>query len=494
MAGSYTVKVDWNGDGDFLDTGENVTSRIYARSGDTVQCSVGRDTARNLSPGSAGSASFTLNNRSRDYSPDNGSSPLTGLVGPGRKVQIAAASSSTSGNLFTGYIDNFDIDPSRSNRAVDITCVDGMGLFSGVRVSTPVHAGYRTGTAIATILSAAGYTGSSFIDNGATVLPFWWLDDVDALSAIQDIVKAEGPPAIAYFDEDGVFNFRDRHHRYVNAASTSSQATFRDSGAEPKHSEPFGYDAGFRDIVNSVAFDVPTYYLGEVATVWTNPSKVVVPASTVVTFTVTTDNPIDTFAASGVGLSWSYSGTSPSWTNFTELGGSAFVIEFTGGASGGVIWNVAMTGTPVLQADSIRVSSSDATSITRYGTRSWDETSLPWAGQYDAQAVADQIVAMRKDRNPAVSITVRSGGRDNSYDTRLNQSIARDISDRITIVEAETGVNRDAFIERKDHSISWSSRIHETVYSCDTSDTAAAGNLFKFDGSGRGFNQGVFAR
>ena len=49
------------------------------------------------------------------------------------------------------------------------------------------------------------------------------------------------------------------------------------------------------------------------------------------------------------------------------------------------------------------------------------------------------------------------------------------------------------FIDRIEHTISEGGKALETVFGCEKAPTAA-GNLLRFDVSGHGFNDGVFAQ
>ncbi|MDA1347622.1 MAG: hypothetical protein O3A47_01960 [Chloroflexi bacterium] len=80
----WTVQVDWNGDGDFSDANEDVTSDVL---GLTLEH------FRDLSTGHVEAARLELELRNDDhrYSPPNGSSPLSGDLKPGRGVWVRAA-------------------------------------------------------------------------------------------------------------------------------------------------------------------------------------------------------------------------------------------------------------------------------------------------------------------------------------------------------------------------------------------------------------------
>jgi len=80
----WLVLVDWNDDGDFSDSNEDVTSAVL---GLTLEHS------RDLAGGhiEAARLELELKNDDHKYSPPNGSSPLSGNLKPGRKVWAKAA-------------------------------------------------------------------------------------------------------------------------------------------------------------------------------------------------------------------------------------------------------------------------------------------------------------------------------------------------------------------------------------------------------------------
>ncbi len=80
----YKLKVDWNADGDYEDTGEIIDSRLVSWSSER-----GRDYASTLVPCcSAGKLIVDIDNTSEDYSSFNSSSPLAGNLLTGRDVRM----------------------------------------------------------------------------------------------------------------------------------------------------------------------------------------------------------------------------------------------------------------------------------------------------------------------------------------------------------------------------------------------------------------------
>lgn len=224
MAERYTVAVDWGADGDYDGPYDDVTDDVMQRG--PVIFAYGRDQARQIGSSKVGTLSMTLCNADRIYSPENPDSPIADDMSPAAPVKVETVYADTLYPLFTGRIDDFDVHPDRGDRSVDITCLDLLSLLQGNTISTELYQAQRTGALVHALLDAVGWTGPRAIDLGATFVPWWWLEEVDAFSALADLVSSEGAPSIAYVGPDGTFIFHDRHHRLLNAASRTPQATF----------------------------------------------------------------------------------------------------------------------------------------------------------------------------------------------------------------------------------------------------------------------------
>ncbi len=84
----YRAVVDWDGDGAYNGTGEDVSGRVLARQ--PVRVRRGLDTDSGLARFRAGEAALKLNNASGDYSSLNSSGPLYGNLVTGRQCAIEA--------------------------------------------------------------------------------------------------------------------------------------------------------------------------------------------------------------------------------------------------------------------------------------------------------------------------------------------------------------------------------------------------------------------
>jgi hypothetical protein len=485
MAATYKLLIDWRDNG-FGDAVDDVTARTLDQR-TVVSVRYGRDQARQFAPTSPGESRFELNNVSRDYSPENTSSPIAGFVKPGRRMCLQATSGVTTTTLYAGYLDDLDIRPGINDQSVPAACIDALGTFRGITISTPLYRGVRTGDAIGYLLDAVGWpTAARDLDAGVSYLPYWWLADSDAFEALMELADSDGPASLITVDGQGRIVFRDRHHRLTRAASLTAQATWRSSGTEPVMSEPLVYDAGWKEVVNSVSTDVPLRTIDPLPSqVWTSQGLITVANGTTLNITakassafinaITPVQDTDYTLASGT-VSMSLSRTS----------GQSTVIAITA-TSDLIIQDLALRANAV-QSTTVTVTVEDAVSIGNNGRKSMSDGRLPvWANLYDAQAILQLIVAKRAERLPALQITMRGAG----DPARLAECLTRNLSDRVRVTESLTGLDSDCFIEQIQHAISQGGLEHVTTFGVEKIPPVVT-NPFTFDVVGKGFDQGLF--
>ena len=477
----------WVDNARIITKGEDVGRRLRA---DTpVSITRGRDQARALSPMAAGSAGFTLDNTSRDYSPENSASPLAGTLLPARSVTHVATYSGHAYPLFTGTLDDYSVSPWE--RTLDVTALDAMGKLQAATVTTGVYAGLRTGQAIGFILDAIGWpTDLRDLDVGGTTIRYWWEDGTVAYDAVQRLIQSEGPPSIAYVAGNGVFVFRDRHHRLVRATSTASQVTLRDKGidstAAVRWSWPLDYDQGWRDVINSAYFGVDVRTVSDLADVWSSDAIISMADGETKLVTVSASDPFINATPPVAGTDFvQLSGTVTATLTRTSGASTTIILKATGGPA--QIAGLQLRAMAVSVGYSTVVGSDDTTSQQRYGKRSWT-ADAPWAGVHDAQAISEIIMALRAERLPAVTVRLTGGN-----DAILAQQLQREVSDRVTIVDTETGLNRAFYVERITHSVRPAgSTLHGTDFGCEAVPTVTA-NVFTFDDATLGkFDTGAF--
>jgi hypothetical protein len=488
MPATYKVYVDWANDGTFTAAADDVTARVLdGRAPVTV--SYGRDTARAGAPVTGGEVGFTLDNESRDYSPENASSPLAGQVLPGRSVFAKATLSGVDYTVFRGSLDDFQLQPDADDHSITATCIDGLARLKGQQITTALYRGIRTGEAIGAILDAVGWTGTRDIDLGATVMPFWWLSNTDAFDAVIELIDSEGQPALATVGSDGGFVFRDRHHRVFRTESTTVQSTWRSSGLEPLVSSPTSYNHGWKEIINSVTYEVPLRQAtGAASVAWSAPGRLSVAGgeTLVVTATggaammdaITPEGGVDYTLASGA-VTVALSQTS---------GQTISILVTEAGAGAAEIDNLQLRARTIDTVATVRVTVEDAGSVAQYGRRSAKTERDPvWASPYDALAIGEILVGRRAQRLPTITVSMVGAG----AAVRLLQILTRNLSDRVHLVEEHTGLDADCFVERISHSITQGGLEHRATFALERAPTEVATPL-TFGVAGRGFNDGRF--
>src|SRR4030042_1322678 len=103
ITANYRYYVDWNGDGDFSDSNENISAFVFEASWE-----YGRDYASQLNGRSkAGSCRLSLDNSDSRFSPFNVSSPIYGQMLPGRRVRITMQIGGGSEvTMWQGYLES----------------------------------------------------------------------------------------------------------------------------------------------------------------------------------------------------------------------------------------------------------------------------------------------------------------------------------------------------------------------------------------------------
>lgn len=483
---AYSLLIDWQNN-DWASPFADVTARVLDQR-TPVTIRYGRDQARQLSPIAGGELNCQIDNRSGDYSPENASSPLAGYVTPGRRVSFMATTSSTETVLYSGYLDDFDIKPGLNDQSVPVTCIDALGRLKGQKVTTPLYQGIRTGDAINYLLDAVGFPSAKRdIDPGVSYLPYWWLDDTDAYDALMQLIDSDGPAALATFDGQRNFVFRDRHHKLTRSASLTAQATWRSAVTEPVMSDPLTYNHGWKEIVNSVTVEVPVRNPGDFTDVWSAQGLITVVAGTTLTINAHATDPFINAATPTEGDGYTTLAGSVT-VSISQTSGQSTVISLTAAAGNDAVIQGLTLRATTITSTSVVVTVEDSVSIGLHGRKSYAEGRLPvWANVYDAAAIGRLIVAQRGERLPTLQVTMRGAG----SRLRLAQCLHRDLSDRVHVTESLTGLDADFFVEQISHTISQGGAEHVTTFGLEKVQAVVA-NPFTFSVAGKGFSQGQF--
>lgn len=479
MAGSYKVYIDWNGDGDYVDASEDVTTRVLDGRV-PVTMDYGRDQTRNLSPIKVGTAEFALDNADRYLSPENTSSPLYGNVQPGRRVKITVTVSSVETTLYTGYLNDFKVEPAYDDRYINADCLDSLGRLRGQKVSTQVYQGLRPGEALGILLDAVGWPPADRdIETGTTLMPFWWVDEADAFDAAMELIATEGPPALITIDSADRFVFRGRHHRLLRAASLTSQSTWYSSGSlEPGVSSPATYGHGWQEIINSISFQLPQRAIAPPAPVWESEGQISIAAGDTLPVVargadgfVNAIVPVQTTSFDDLGNpNGDYTLVSGTVSmTLSQTSGQSVTIFITA-SSAAVISDLQLRASAVATVNTTLVKAEDAGSVAEFGRKSLpDENTPTWASRGDATSIAGIILGQRAERLPTISVTMVG-----TNAARLAQQLNRDLSDRVHLVETHTGLDADCFIEQIGHEVTQGGAEHRTTFGLEKIPTQLA--------------------
>lgn len=365
---------------------------------------------------------------------------------------------------YSGVIADAEVDTSHPANALVIDAVDLWGQLGSTSLSTPLHAGVRTGTAVGLILDAVGWTGGRDLDPGATVMPWWWAEGVTAADAMDALVDSEGPPAAAYV-EGGTFCFRDRHFRVVRPVSRTVQGTY--SQAIPAGSRPGelkilrnpGYDRGLKGIVNAAQFEVPERRPLDLSTVWSTDSTYIVGSGETVQVKVQTDDPFFGAITPESGIDYTLrSGAVDVWLSRTS--GQGCTINVRGAGLPSQIDGLALRAFPVPVARTVTVTAEEGASVARHGRRVW-ERPVPHANAADAQAIAGLIASGYSARRPSVTITIAAV--DTAHAVQVRD---RRIGDRIRVVNDALGLDMHMIVQQVGHTVRKLGAIHRMTLGC----------------------------
>lgn len=504
---TYTLAIDFNDDGDFLDAGEVITSDVLG-----LEWRLGMAQPFDLVAAPI-DARIALNNTSKAYSPEFTSNPLK----PGKSIRIQSYDGLTTRTHFTGLIDR--IEPQTGMQGQRLAVIHARGLepelaqnrvrlnpqvnlrpdqviqaiLNNIRLRRPVLNGYC-------IIGVSGYntigTHKLFgtqvtpsLETGKSLLPYLadtWGDGLPADTAIRQVV--EGERGRFFTNRSGGFTFHNRHHNLLN---TTLSATFADN------MEGLEYTYGAQ-VVNRVQVRVTPRSVGASASVlWQLGSPLLIaPGQTrqivaryrdadkrpIGALTVLPPQPTLDYLANTKADGTGANRTAQAIVILTAQGyASAATLEFRNNTSESfyILAGMQLRGTPLNQADPVTVEQADYVSMTFHGlgTLAFD---LPALNSLDeAEQLARYELARRKNPQGIVrSIQVSSIN-------LSTQVLSRTLFDRITVQDAQTNHARDYFIVAEEHSVDLGSARHRVTWLLEPadSDTYVIIGLHKPDGS-----------
>ena len=497
MSGSYTLLVDWNNDGDFTDSNDDI-------SGDTlsVTWSRGRDYASALQGRSvAGKLSAVLINTDGKYSPSNTSSALTGNILPGRSIKLQAGSGSfpytfpiafNDGVRWQGKLDRIKPAPAAAGRkTATLTAFGTLGYLNQFETQLASQTSILTSdvagedSAIGSILTDVGWpddTTNRDLEEGKTTISRFWISGKKTIDALRLVEEAEA--GFLLESKSGQIAFQNRYHRLTETASTTSQATFSDADGAAHTFEAIAQADPLSTIVNHVEATARTFDTASVAVLWTHPetgsaSPTLAPGEAK-TFEAEFPNPDAANNAMEVDAWTTPAATTDFLLNSASGGGGTnltgditvtqtktaerMAITLTNSATGssGYVTKLQARGTAVSTKNPCIVRAIDTTSQGIYGERKYVAKTKFIPTTSEAQDWCDYQVSVSASPTNILTLTIPASAPGN-----IGQSLTRDLSDRITVTatgDAKLGINEDFFIESERHQVTAGGQEHTTVW------------------------------
>lgn len=467
-----TIQVSWDGSGAYDGPYDTVTLDVAAEPGLTV--TGGRDGAQQLSPPRVTSGHFELINEGGKYSQENPTSPVYQRVEPNRPVRYSVTYGEAGvwdepaiwddGGLWDGLaditlgaqmIDEIGERNPWGDRRVSISTIGIETLLTRAPVTVPLMTNPRIDECITAILDAAAWPLSArSIEVSDTTLLYWWCDAKEPWSALLELLASEGPGTFGV-DRDGNFIFQSRNHRTIASASTTSQATFYDTRVPGAYYyTDLTYSPQYRSLYNRATYTTRRREAGALQKVWEYGATVTLSAGQSTTLIARPTDPFTSAVSPASGTDYTVSAGSATVT-LTYTSGLAAFIEIVAGGSGATIDGVTSTGIQLraspltVLAETTVTNRVDASaSIARYSPIPGADIPLtlsiagwPEIDGAAAQAVCDAWVLRQQFPRASVQFVIP-----NADLAHIGQILSRRVSDRLTLVQATTGLETDVWI------------------------------------------------
>jgi len=481
---TYTLAIDWNDDGDFSDSGENLTADVFR-----MEWRLGMRAAYDTMAAPI-SARITCRSPTRAYSPEYTANDLT----PGKPIRIQSFDGTTARIHFTGYVEH--VEPTPGTLGERLATIHARGHESEMhaqRILLGLQVNKRADQVIQAVLDSLrlrypalnpyliiGVDGHNIIgtdklfgtpiaytlEAGRSTFAYiadTWLDGLPADEAIRLMTESER--GHFFIDRNGNAIFYHRHHTLLN---TAVAATFTDSmdGLE------YIYGA---DVINRVRARFRPRSIGTPGTVlWEGENPIRLdPGQTrqiVARFRDSDKRPIGALETIPPQTNVDYTanaradGTGADRTADVTLHfqpeASAALLEFRNTTTSTFFIQPGFTvrGTPIYQPDPLLIEHSDLTSITFYGLgeASFDFAALTDYDEAD-QLARYELVRRKQPRGLVRSVTLSSP-------LHQPQILARTLFDRITLHESQTDHTADYLIVAEHHTVDLGSYRHTVTW------------------------------
>ena len=490
MAITYTIAIDRDNDGDFADTGEDITADVLA-----LHWRLGMQAAHD-SMAPPGTAQITVRNVDQTYSPEI--NPLQ----PGQVIRIQSDDGSNVRTHFVGHIIHIEPQPGdQGRRAAIIHAADASWQFAHHLISLPPQVDTRADEVIEQILNRMplrrtklkGYwvlgkanhselathtrlhivTIHRNLEAGQSTFTYigdTWGDGIPADAAIRQMAESER--GHFFIDQSGQAVFYDRHHLLKD---TDSLATFADDMAGLE------YDYGTGTISHVQVRLLPRSIGSDGTTLWELESPLRIPARTdpplqvIAHFRDAEGRPIGALEliAPVPNLDYTasekFNGSGIDLTRYVDVvlrrsDFSAVLLEIRNRINRDAFLQpgTRIRGTPLYTGDPLVIEQISRNSLAFYSPQAlrFDLPALDSADQADSLA-RYELARRKTPRGHVRSLTLSSV-------THAAQILVRTLFDRITVQEAQTGHSADYFILAESHTVDLGSTRHHVTWTLES--------------------------
>lgn len=423
----------------------NITPENIPSGTALIKVERGRESAVLGLPARAGHGSFRINNYALPYELDE---PIPGLA-----VRLNKFLGGEVVHLWQGNTDAQPHSMTNWRPVVDVTALGPLTKLAGKKVSSGLYVNITTGAAIGILLDAVPFPSHlRDLDVGDVTLPYFWLNDEDANSALQKIINSEGITAELYEAGDGKLTFRSRSARYTETRSAAIQTTFRNSGAAPLFNS-FEYVSGYREIVNYASHEryrrtndtAPTVVWDDVPDF----NYIVPPSGTLVVEAVASQPFFDAITPVA-GVDFLYGFSLPTVT-LERTSGQRTKITFTTDASGTTLTGLQLRATTTINnATYVETSAIDAAaSVAAYGLRPWSGEMSKELGFTEMRDNLDAIVMWKKDPRGRIRFAINAA----QSAAANTATFQRELGDRVRVIDTNHDFDAECWLERFEHEI-----------------------------------------
>lgn len=488
MTITYNIAIDYNEDGDFTDTGDNITDDVLS-----AEWHLGMSAPYD-SVSSIATAKITVLNPTRKFSPEVSGNLI------GKPLRIQSDDGTTIRTHFSGFIER--LEPQTGNQGKQEALIIAFGReleLEQHRVRLPLQTDVRADEALSDILTQINWRyavldgmciigrdsiGSSTIfpdeaftstlDTGKSTFAYLaddWADGLPANEAIQQLAQGEG--GRFFFNREGDAVFYHRHHLIEN--STIS-ATFNDDMAD------LLYDYG--SVVNAIEVVLTPRTIGTPNTkIWSLATALKLDRESAIQIIVRYEVDDESVGAIEVVTPQpdihykAYASPNNTLDDMTanfqivivETGLSATVLEIRNrGESRAYLTQLDIYGTPLITGDALSLKESDSLSMALYGKRAL-KMHLPVITDIEE---AQTISAWELERRSSP----RGVARELHTNTRNHPSktLSLGLFDRIRIQETQTGHDANYHIVAEHHLVDKGATRHRVEWLLE----AAESDLF----------------